>query len=573
MRSLRLWPLRLRLLLSSSAVPHPRSASLWTLSYLALGCLAGALVLLREQVPRESIAHYQVLFGQRYALGHNMLLMGVLCAGTAASLALSVAAGSKGAWRAPAGAPPAPWLLLPLALAGFAYFYGGRGVASPYYAGLWDALHYAVGAKYHPELGYDGLYDCIVQADAELGAVIAADQRVRDLYSYDAVPAFGAQGARARRDCHRLFTPSRWHDFKQDLKPLLLYARGLLPKALLDHGYNGTPLRSALSWGLPWPALSFQNLVRLSLLDIGLLSLMLTLVSRAFGSRLGLVFAFFLFLNFSDRFIHIGGSTLRYLWLFFLVLGLVALKGGRSAWAGASLTLSALFNVFPVVFLAGPFLRALADRLRRRKPDPHSLRFAAGSAVAATGGVGLSLLQPHGVERHLEFARKIWLHTGVDNYTRLGLRYVFSPVTATPTEPVGPSLLPDSAAHQPLFLLVAALLLVFAVWVALRCDDLEASVLLGMVLLFVCFGLVQYYYASACVLVLLFHRDRRPGNPLLALLLGLHAGIYGLWAFGMSPPACDHVATSVAYAIFLPVALTYFARAHQGSRPAAEGAR
>ncbi|HTN83853.1 MAG TPA: hypothetical protein VL242_09215, partial [Sorangium sp.] len=51
-----------------------------------------------------------------------------------------------------------------------AYFNGFR-FGYPKYYHRWDQFHYDMGAKYFPEMGYDGLYKCALIAQDELGVV------------------------------------------------------------------------------------------------------------------------------------------------------------------------------------------------------------------------------------------------------------------------------------------------------------------------------------------------------------------------------------------------------------------
>jgi hypothetical protein len=47
----------------------------------------------------------------------------------------------------------------------------------------WEMFHYYLGAKYQPELGYERLYACVTEVDAEDGVRNARERRVRDLHT------------------------------------------------------------------------------------------------------------------------------------------------------------------------------------------------------------------------------------------------------------------------------------------------------------------------------------------------------------------------------------------------------
>ena len=67
----------------------------------------------------------------------------------------------------------------------------------------YEFFHYYIGAKYSPELGYTGLYDCVAAAEIESGrAPQVAIRWIRDLKTNElrrGSPALNADGSRLQR--------------------------------------------------------------------------------------------------------------------------------------------------------------------------------------------------------------------------------------------------------------------------------------------------------------------------------------------------------------------------------------
>jgi hypothetical protein len=171
------------------------------------------------------------------------------------------------------------------------------------------------------------------------------------------------------------------------------------------------------------------------------------------------------------------------------------------------------------------------------------------------------------------------VHVRVVNESRIGFEYLFPSrheflvsdpqalFKATSRESV-----PISA---PYYAVVGVVLALFA-FLALRLDDVEATVLGGAVLLFFLFGTVHYYYAGSATLVLFWHRRlRRPGGTAMAALLFLLMGfIYLVWHLFREPALCDSLAASTIYAVYLVAMLFYLFDANfNAAHPARAGTR
>jgi hypothetical protein len=524
----------------------------------------GGLVSRRELDPRASLAsQFDIgIRGLRYTPQLNDLLLGLLSL-TAGVVLLAISARRRfGPPLPPAarGKTAAIWLTGALLVGGFGYFYGSRGIGEPYYLRLWDSFHGFLGAKYHREIGYFGLYECVVAADQ--GRLVGERSTMTDLRTYRPVPV---SGVRPGERCGGRFTPERWRAFRQDLAPFRLYAMGYFPRILSDFGYNGTPLQTLLAGKLAFRIRAdFRNLTLLSLIDVAALCAMFTAICWAFGWKTGFVFALFFFLNFSDRFVHVGGSYLRYLWMLALGLGLALLARRRYASSAVAITASAMLNAFPALFLAGIGGKALVEAIGERRVAPERARFlAAAAATAILLGVP-GACHGRGWSNYGDFLAKMASHVQVQDESRIGLRYLFQapPSHAAPGEwPASPGRNGGSDSLPFLFYPVAAAMLGALLAIMRRLDDVEATVLVGMLLLFVLFGTVQYYYASASLLALLWYRRAASagGAAMIALLFLINAAIHTVWQLGGDLRLCDSIVTSLALALYFAVTLGYLA--------------
>jgi len=94
---------------------------------------------------------------------------------------------------------------LAAALTNFLTFHSGQ-VFHPQ-----EMFHYALGSKYFPELGYDGLYEASLAAQAQASPELPLPGTVRDLRTNAVVPATDVLGRRVEAIAR--FSPSRWKAF------------------------------------------------------------------------------------------------------------------------------------------------------------------------------------------------------------------------------------------------------------------------------------------------------------------------------------------------------------------------
>lgn len=282
------------------------------------------------------------------------------------------------------------------------YFNGLQFGYAKYYH-RWDQFHYYMGAKYFPELGYDGLYKCTAVAQDQMGVytyveegtgrplpldmskeVRHPDKKIRDLGG-DNLLVSPRPVLDAPEQCLSLFSPERWRAFQSDVA----FFRSTVDKGYWedmqkDHGFNPPPvwiLAGKLLADLHPASTGYQQW--LASLDILLLAGMLGAIFWAFGARVFGVAAIFFGCQSAAPHAWTGGSFLRQDWLFFLVLSACLLRKRWFALAGAALMYSTLLRIFPGLCALGIAIVIGWQLIRRRTLTPPQKRTLAGMALAA----------------------------------------------------------------------------------------------------------------------------------------------------------------------------------------------
>ncbi len=292
----------------------------------------------------------------------------------------------------------------------------------------WDFFHYYVGAKYFPELGYDGLYDCTLIADWRAGHREVANAPIRNLRTNELHPARSVLAD--AEQCTGRFSDERWARFEQDVA----WFRARMPQARWfklrgDHGYNATPAWGLL--GIPLANLapaSHTSIARLMLLDPLLLGALFAGVAWAFGWRVLCIAGIFFCAYPPADWKWVGGSFLRYDWLAASAIGICLLKRGASRAAGGLLAYGAWLRLFPGLLFLGPALEWAgrswrARRLRLEAPERRLLAGALAVSILVTAG---GALVSGGPSTWRDFVRNTTLHADTPLMNHMGLRAVFS---------------------------------------------------------------------------------------------------------------------------------------------------
>lgn len=396
-----------------------------------------------------------------------------------------------------------------------------------------EQVHFVLGSRYLHELGYDRLYDALAEALAPTEPALRRTE-LRDLKTFALQRADERMAARA--EARARFSPERWEAFVEDAR---VYARDLhapMRAILADHGMTGSPSWLVLArLFTAWQPVTPTSAAFYTWLDPLLLLALLLAVGRGFGPGAAGVAALLFFTPARVQ-IYLGGSLLRFDWLFFLGTSLVALQLRRVRLSGLLLGLaiaSKIFCALPALMLGASML----GRWRREGRVAAEDRALIGWAFLGLGlAVGLSTLLLGDVGIWPDYVRRI-LYTLTEGYYRAqyGLRDVWVQLLAEgplalfqPIPKVVAARKADLRAIEPLFLGVRVLMVGMLSLVAAR---QRATVAFGLGVLGIYLSLVtnMYYWTLFGILGLgLAQSPRRDHQVLLGLLLLLVAGLRAL---------------------------------------------
>jgi hypothetical protein len=414
-----------------------------------------------------------------------------------------------------------------------------------------ENFHYQLGSKYFPELGYDGLYEASVAAQAESAPGLPLPRVVRDLRTNTIEPVRSVD--EHREAVLRRFTPDRWRSFVADhatfVRPEYL---AKLNKLRLDHGYNPTPTWTFVGRLFNrWIPLNDTTIPLLALMDWLLLAVMFFVVYKTYGSAVGATALILFGAGYPWRYAWVGGAFLRYDWLAAVVIGCCLLKRRRFTAAGALVAYAASVRLFPALLLVG--IVAVAGRdLVRRSTLLWARRFGVGLLVSSAVCFLAGAAAGRGVAAWSEFAHNIKKHHETWSTNTAGLELVFltTPQTMVSRIPASWPLAERWATWQaamnqaqkerrPFYMAVALLLVAGAVVsAAMRTPD--EGLAIGVAAVFAGLVLSCYYWV---VLILLALR-RGTGNAvgmlgvnLAALVTALFTSntqiIFGVFSWGL----------------------------------------
>jgi hypothetical protein len=399
-----------------------------------------------------------------------------------------------------------------------------------------EYFHYYLGAKYFTELGYSRLYEACAIADFEDDRErFRPDGHMRDLTT-NRLDRTRAAALPGRERVVGAFTPERWQAFKRDVALLrdntdAHYWHTSGP--YVDHGYNGTPLVTAVVGGLANQPLvssaAFLSVMRW--MDVYLLVGLAVVVAGLSNGAAALTFLFFMFANPLNEYGIVGGSYLRYNYLLALALAILAFRTRWWVASGALLAFSGWLRIFPLLLygvVALHDLRARDVAARLRGHARFHVAFAATSALllAATSTIETR----EGTNPWRAFVSDMSTHAGSHALNRIGLAslFAFSPEKARSHA----SALVENRAfdweretavllerRRPAYLAVAAAVLAAALW-SLRRVPTRHLLVHWLLVVFAVQPLGHYYYAVLGLVPLAVGPDRRILAVLAAALLG-----------------------------------------------------
>jgi hypothetical protein len=439
------------------------------------------------------------------------------------------------------------------------YFYGSRNNKT--WLHTWDIYHQVIGTKYFNELGYFRIYECTWEVDEMNSGHFKRVPKMRDIQTLKIPPTKEAVG---ERDCAQLFTPERLDMFAQDIEDI--YALGghnMWNKLFTDKGFNGTPFHawilSKVTDGVP---IVWDEYIWLGLLDVWLMLLAFAAIAWAWDVKTAAIAMLFFCANFPNRYLHMGGSILRFDYIAMLIFALAAMKKGWFGIAGACVAWATFERAFPGIFAAGLAFKAGIDLIATRKLRREYLNFGLGFALTGLVLFGLSLTLcdtlAAGVDAWREWWHNITVHTAHTRGFRVGFKHMFM-MDGNLTDKhqfVGWSKKTELFhTRDHLYYLTVLLLLAPLLLAVRKLDAVTFAALFAAAGFFVLSPATRYYY-SMMVLFLLVDRklfeDRK--QLLLAALLFLTAA----WLTQMQM-VTDNVAfhyntaTSAAFAGFFVI--------------------
>ena len=394
----------------------------------------------------------------------------------------------------------------------------------------WDTFHYYIGSKYFKELHYERLYECVATADSEEPNLRRRVELRKIMNLRTNVVETTANILAHPERCKQHFSDARWESFKNDLR----YFRTLenprrWDDAQTDHGFNGTPVWAIMGTLLSnlAPA-SRLDILLLDAIDVVLITIMTGLLWWAFGWRTVSVALIVFATNFPSRWYWIGGSFLRWDWLFWMGVGVCLMKKERPFWAGAAIAYAALLRIFPGFLFAAPLIALGYHYVKTRQWDRRYLRLIMGGAVAVAVLIPVSFAVTGSPGIYPEFLRNTAKHSETPLTNHMGLRTVvhFRPAEAanrmnTPAM-VDPWLRWKEARlrafHEslPLYLSLVACYLVL-IGLAIRKVEPWVTVVLSATVISFGSELTCYYYAFLIIPALLYAVVPRAGEWLLWL--------------------------------------------------------
>lgn len=394
-----------------------------------------------------------------------------------------------------------------------------RGAPSGRFFHLWDGFHTAVGAKYHDELGYFDLYDCSIAVDRQDKGYFKTVEEVRDLRTRKFVPVEEQVNYEA---CAIKFSPARLEEFRADLRhfgpKMSAHSWGRLFR---DKGFNGTPFYTVLASSLVNSTDgSIEQLTYLALLDPLMMLLAFAAVGWAFGVRQAALFVLFFCTFFPNRFVHMGGSIVRFDYVAALIVGLCALKKDRWGLCGGLLAWAAMVRVFPAIFFVGLVIWMSIDALFARRIDPKHVRCVLAFSLTCVALTLVSLVGLDGpLDDYAAWVENMRVHTEKSAGFRVGFRHLF--MIGDSVERVNYNKMQmNFQARQFGYYLCVSLLLVPLLLAVRRLDKVTFTALFGSIAFFLLAVSTRYYYA-AFTLVFLVDRDVFKNRTLLSVAVVL----------------------------------------------------
>lgn len=288
-----------------------------------------------------------------------------------------------------------------------------------------EIAHYYIGAKYYKEIGYKDFYRELARNEIKNGRGIMIERtQIRDLEKYELFSGSRVYGELL--SAHSNLSPSGSAQLSKDVDNIrTLFGYAHYQNILTDHGYNGSPLYTAIFGFLfkMFPA-SYSFFTVMALLDILLLIGGLTLIWLAFGPLAGTVSSLIIGLGEPWSYLWTGGSVGRYLWFFLFCLGFALLRKNNRLLSMSILCVAGLLRIFPFVFVLGISLNFIFNVLKNKTTDVN-YRWIYGAVLVLAIGFAIPIFA-YNFDIYPQFLEKMRLHAQNQSLNRITLSYIFN---------------------------------------------------------------------------------------------------------------------------------------------------
>ncbi|MEA1925211.1 MAG: hypothetical protein U9M95_05015 [Candidatus Altiarchaeota archaeon] len=404
------------------------------------------------------------------------------------------------------------FLIIIAITAGINYFYFSR--AGGLYIHRWDMYHVIINSKYYEELGYMKLYECSIVFDAESNNYFKDVDTVRDLNTLRYIKR---DDVLKDSDCNKLFTKERKEEFIKDLNFFYSLApySGYWKRLFTDKGYNGPPFYTFLvSMIVGKIDLSYINLLILAMLDISLILLAFYMIYKAFGLRVCLIAFIFFCINFPNRFVHMGGTILKFDYVAYLIISICLLRLEKYKLSGFFMALASMIRIFPVLFAAGLALKAVMESVKVREIKKRYINFFIAFGASLIILFLLSLTVGNGLENWVGFYEDMNIHNKKTAGFRIGFKHMFmfhGEITKDDKFIPFSQKAREFEAVQIYYYTSIVSFLLLVVFLIYKLDDVNSSIIFGVLMFYLLFASTRYYYSILVLLFLFtfeFHRER-----------------------------------------------------------------
>jgi hypothetical protein len=478
----------------------------------------------------------------------------VMVAGLAA--ACVVYEGHRGRRGRPVSEASKRFAGLVLAAAAILCYFNGFKYTYPPYWHHSDLYHYYMGAKYFPELGYDGLYRCAAVAQDQLGTVTwkheatgqkfrldmssevrGPEKRIRNLGGDNLLVPLGDVLEHPDR-CTSRFAAGRWSAFKDDVAFFRIIADKAYWEGMQqDHGYNPPPAWTIVgSFFSNLRPASARYMQILASFDMMYLAGAFAMVWWAFGWRVVAVAVVFWGCQAAAPASWTAGAFLRQDWFFYLIASACLARKRCFRLAGASIVYAGLLRIFPILIVVGWLTVAGAYVIRRRRIARSHRDVLVGGLLAAAVIVPLSLYIAGGSSYREFYAHTLRIHDRTPLTNHMGLPVLISHAFGGGAGSSRMEYTVDQKLADPFevwkrlrgerydrykglgFVIIAASGILF-IGIVRRIRPLWIAGCLGQVFIVLAAQLTSYYYSFLVLSALLTKTRRRLEVPLFAFVI------------------------------------------------------